>query len=453
MFSKATYQSYINATAQAAPLAVFRILLGLLMCISIIRFWAKGWIEKLYLEPSFHFKYAGFEWVQVPPDVLCYLLFVICGLSALFVAVGFKYKWSVIIFFLSFTYIELMDKTTYLNHYYFVSVLSFIMIFLPAGGYFSVDARYNPEVCTQYIPRWNIDIIKLMLTIVYVFAGFAKLNYDWLINAMPLTIWLPTKFNLPLLGDIIHEKWLHYAFSWGGAFYDLTIPFFLMWTRTRVPAFITVLVFHLLTRMLFPIGMFPYIMIVATLIFFSPEFHNRVLEFISQIFKFSKAQFDNSRKLLHAQSKRTQAAFRVMALFMIFQIIIPLRFLAYSGDLFWTEQGYRFSWRVMLMEKTGYANFKVVDGQTGKRFYVQNEDFLTAFQQKQMASQVDFIIDYAQYLGQTFESHGHQNVEVYVESYASLNGRRSQPYVDPTRNLYNPDNQTSLTAYILPLHD
>ena len=28
-----------------------------------IRFWAKGWIEKLYIDPVFHFKYYGFEWV------------------------------------------------------------------------------------------------------------------------------------------------------------------------------------------------------------------------------------------------------------------------------------------------------------------------------------------------------------------------------------------------------
>ncbi len=67
------------------------------------------------------------------------------------------------------------------------------------------------------------------------------------------------------------------------------------------------------------------------------------------------------------------------------QLLFPWRYLLYPEELFWTEEGYRFSWRVMLMEKAGYAEFKVVDSKTGKRFYVDNSDFLSPFQEKQMA--------------------------------------------------------------------
>ncbi|MEX2455931.1 MAG: HTTM domain-containing protein, partial [Balneolaceae bacterium] len=127
-------RSYLNTSTHAAPLAVFRIFFGLLMVISMVRFAAKGWIETLYIEPDFFFSFYGFEWVQ-PLGEWTYLIFLICGFSALFVSLGFKYRISIIIFFLSFTYIELMDKTTYLNHYYFISILSFLMIFLPAHAY------------------------------------------------------------------------------------------------------------------------------------------------------------------------------------------------------------------------------------------------------------------------------------------------------------------------------
>ena len=119
----------------------------------------------------------------------------------------------------------------------------------------------------------------------------------------------------------------------------------------------------------------------------------------------------------------------VLIAFLAGQIFVPFRFLFYPGHLFWTEEGYRYSWRVMLMEKTGYANFKIVDGKTGQRFYVQNEDFLTALQQKEMSTQPDFILEYGQYLGRHFTAQGHQNVEVYVESYAALNGRKSQTFI------------------------
>ncbi len=346
-----------------------------------------------------------------------------------------------------------MDKTTYLNHYYFVSVISFILIFLPANKYFSIDAFKNPSLAIQYIPKWNVDALKIMLIIVYVYAGLAKLNYDWMVNAMPLAIWLPSKVDTPFIGSLMSQKWMPHFFSWGGAIYDLTIPFFLLFKKTRVFAFVAVLFFHLTTSILFPIGMFPYIMIAATMIFFSAKFHNQILEKIASIFKIGKTHFDNGVHLIHTQNRKSQIAFKILAVVLIFQVLLPLRSFAYPGNIYWTEQGYRFSWRVMLMEKTGYANFKIVDQKTGKRFYVQNEDFLTQFQQKQMSTQADFIIEYAHYLGNHFTSQGHQNVGVYVESYASLNGRKSQLYINPEIDLMTLKNNFNHRYYILPLNE
>lgn len=440
---------YKSKYVEAAPLAVFRILFGLIMAFSMVRFWYHGWIEKLYILPKFHFHYWGFNFVNVPGQ-WTYLLFIICLITSILIAFGYRYRLSIVLFFLCFTYIELMDKTSYLNHYYFISVLSFMMIWLPANTYFSFDAVLNENIRAQYIPKWSIDALKIILAIVYIYAGLAKLNSDWLFKAMPLTIWLPTKFDVPLLGDIIHNKWLHFAFSWGGALYDLTIVFFLSWKRTRILAFVAVLVFHILTRVLFPIGMFPYIMIASTLIFFSSDFHRNILEKFSRLWKGSLGLFDNAQKF---QGAAINIKFRIVAVLLFVQILFPLRFLAYPGNVFWTEQGYRFSWRVMLMEKTGYANFKIVDGVTEKFFYVQNEDFLTSFQQKQMATQSDFIIEYGQYLGSHFASQGHKNVEVYVDSYASLNSRLSQRYFDNQQDIMKLKRHPFGKSYILPLNE
>jgi len=429
----------------AAPLASFRILFGLLMLASIIRFWANGWIEKLYLEPNFHFKYYGFEWVQVPSPFYTYLLFIVCALASVAIALGIKYRLSMLIFFLSFTYIELMDKTTYLNHYYFISVLSFLMIFLPAGKYFSWDARNKSF---QKIPALSINAIKLLIAIVYIYAGLAKLNPDWLLKAMPLAIWLPSKFNVPFIGDFLHQTWTHFAFSWAGAIYDLFIVFFLLCRPTRIYAFITVVIFHLLTGVLFPIGMFPYVMIVSTLIFFDASFHHRILALISKLVNFPKLRFDSN---LEYKSSTILPYF--LAVFFSIQLLMPLRFLAYPGKLFWTEEGYRFSWRVMLMEKAGYAQFKVLDGKSGKQFMVNNSDFLTTFQEKQMATQPDFIIEYAHYLGKHFSSQGHQNLEIYVESFVALNGVKSQAFIDPSVNLLEINDSFAARNWVLPFHE
>ncbi|WP_203257291.1 HTTM domain-containing protein [Hyunsoonleella ulvae] len=447
--------TYLNKNTQAAPLAVFRVAFGIMMCFSIIRFWSHGWIESLYLEPKFHFSYYGFGWVK-PIGNYTYLLFVVCGISALLVAMGLKYRIAIITFFLSFTYIELMDKTTYLNHYYFISLLSFLMIFLPANAHFSVDNLLKKKSYT-HVPKWTIDSVKLLLGIVYFYAGLAKINSDWLFRAQPLKIWLTSKYDLPLLGDtLMHQNWFHYAMSWSGMLYDLAIPFLLLYKKTRGLAFALVVFFHVFTRVLFPIGMFPFIMIVSTLIFFDANLHKKLIKILSKILnqlslRVKTRGFIKKKENYKYQFKKPVIG--LLTLFFIVQLILPFRYMLYPGELFWTEEGYRFSWRVMLMEKMGIATFKIVNKDTGDFFLVDNTDFLTSFQEKQMSFQPDFILEYAHYLGDHFANQGHKNVQVFVESYVALNGRLSMLYIDKTVDLYAEKESFRPKHWILPFTD
>ena len=445
------YHTYITKQTSAAPLAVFRVLFGFMMLASIIRFWSLGWIDTLYIEPSFSFSYYGFYWLPNPGQFV-YLLFFICGASAIFVAIGYRYRVAIVLFFLSFTYIELLDKTTYLNHYYFISCLSFLLIFLPANCYYSLDSLRGRCQVSKNISAWTINSIKLLLCIVYLYAGLAKLNSDWLVSAMPLKIWLPSKYDIPLLGDLLQQNWIHYAFSWGGALYDLSIPFLLLWKPSRSVAFVLVVVFHVLTRILFPIGMFPYIMIISTLIFFDASLHGRILRFFSLILKKMKL-YRSVNINTTTNANGFKIASYVVGIFMIVQLLLPWRYIMYPKELFWTEQGYRFSWRVMLMEKAGYAQFIVKNTKTGSQFAVDNSDFLTPFQEKQMSTQPDFILEYAHYLGNHYRSKGHQNVAVHVESYVALNGRLSQPFINPEINLLEVEDTFTHKDWILEFND
>ena len=250
-----------------------------MMLYSMIRFWSKGWINSIYIEPDFNFKYYGFEWVQGLGNYT-YILFLICMLCSIFITLGFWYKTSMSVFFITFTYIELIEKTTYLNHYYFVSLISFILIFLPANSCFSLD-NFSRRISYKKVPSWTVDSIKLLMIIVYFYAGLAKINSDWLLNALPLKIWLPSKYDIPYIGEtILQYNWVHYLMSWGGMFYDLLIPFLLLYKRTRIIGFVFVIFFHVFTAILFPIGMFPYIMIVSALIFFDGKTHNKIINFL-----------------------------------------------------------------------------------------------------------------------------------------------------------------------------
>jgi len=439
---------YFKKESLPYPLALYRIGFGILIMFSLVRFASNGWIESLYIEPDFHFSYYGFSWVK-PLGIYTYLIFLICFASALFVTIGYKYRYSIVILFLSFTYIELMDKTTYLNHYYLLSCISFLMIFLPCATYFSIDKQENVK-----IPQWTIDSLKILIVIVYIYAGLAKINSDWLINAQPLKIWLRAKYTIPFIGETLLQKdYSYYLFSWGGMIYDCVIPFLLLYKRTRYFAFFMVIAFHIMTRVLFPpIGMFPYIMIFSCIIFFDNSLHKKILDFIRQFLGLRIKSLEKFTSDINSYAK-SRLIIPIVVLFFVFQIIFPLRNNFYQGELLWTEQGYRFSWRVMLIEKAGYTTFKVVDNKNKNFQVVDNMDFLTPFQIKQMSFQPDMILDYAHFLGDTFKKRGFNDVSVFADSYVTLNGRPSKRFIDPKVDLYKQKNDLKHKTWIIPIKD
>ncbi|WP_128548016.1 HTTM domain-containing protein [Larkinella soli] len=443
-------RGYFRTYTSAAPLAVFRIAFGLMLLASIVRFWSKGWIEELYIRPTFFFPYYGFEAVR-PLGNYTYLLFAVCGLSALLLALGWLYRAAAVLLFLSFTYIELMDKSTYLNHYYFVSLVTFLLIFLPADGFFSVDARRNPQRSFREVPRWTVDSLRLLMGIVYVYAGLAKLNTDWLLEGMPLRIWLPARNDMPVIGPLFNYPETALVFSWFGALYDLTIPFLLLNRLTRPFAYAAVVVFHVLTAILFPIGMFPYIMIVAALIFFPPAFHKNLLNRLGHLLRLPSEVFGRAGKRVYTPLVR-RLLLSGLAVFFLIQSLIPFRYLLYPNELFWSEEGYRFSWRVMLMEKMGYVQFRVVDD-TGRRQTVNNTDHLTVLQEKMMSTQPDMILQFAHYLRDFYARRGFRNPKVYAETYVSLNGRLGRTYLDPAVNLAQETDSFAPKKWILPFED
>jgi hypothetical protein len=446
----AIFKSYFLKRQESISLAFFRLAFGLLMTFSIIRFWFNGWIETMYIEPFFHFTFYGFEWVK-PLGQLTYILFLVCGISAFFVAIGYKYYISIITFFLSFTYIELMDKTTYLNHYYFVSILSFLMIFLPSNSTYSVDS-FLKKKSYKFTPKWCVDSIKLLLFIVYFYSGIAKINKDWLYEAQPLKIWLTTgSYDFPIIGtNLMQQEWFHYFMSWGGMFYDLLIPFILIYNKTRVFGFVLVLFFHLFTVLLFPIGIFPYIMIISSLIFFSSKTHKKILDFILNPFL---KTIKNIKQIEIVNIKNERLGIIIVSIFFVVQFLFPFRYALYPGELFWNEQGYRFSWRVMLMEKRGYTTFKVVDNQKNTEFYVMNDKFLTEFQERQMSFQPDFILEYAHFLGDFYHNQGFEDISIYADSYVSLNGRINKRFIDPKIDLLKEKRGFNNKNWIIPFNE
>ena len=415
-----------------ASAAAFRITFGLLGIAAAARFAARGWIDELYIAPEHHFAYSGFWWVQPWPGWGMYAHFALLGLASLGVALGYRYRLSIAAFFLLFTYVELLDKTTYLNHYYLVSLLSFLMIFMPLHRTASLDAQRSPSALNGTVPVWVVWTLRAQLGAVYLFSGIAKLNPDWLLYAQPLRIWLYNSGDVLLIGSLLKEPWVAYAMSWAGAAFDLTIVGWLLWRRSRPWAYAVLAVFHVMTWLLFPIGMFPWIMMSAALIFFPPDWPLRLRLMLAGR---PRAMLALPEQREHGVSLGVRIAAGALVLFALVQVLMPLRHWMYPGNVRWNEDGYRFSWRVLLTEKTGQARFRVLDPASRREQLVYPEEYLTPLQAQRMAIQPDMILATARLIARDFADKGVPDAEVRADVFVTFNGRRAARFIDPAVDL------------------
>ena len=60
-------RSYFDGkpSISSASLGIFRIIFGGVMCFSLSRFILSGWVEELWVRPTFFFKYTWGQWMPV----------------------------------------------------------------------------------------------------------------------------------------------------------------------------------------------------------------------------------------------------------------------------------------------------------------------------------------------------------------------------------------------------
>ncbi|HEY0881579.1 MAG TPA: HTTM domain-containing protein, partial [Archangium sp.] len=231
-----------------AGLAVFRILFGVLLAVGNLRFLLSGWPQKLYGEPTFFFRFAGFR--HVPPlDVdsatWAYGGFVVCGVL---IALGVLYRPAIVCFTVLFAWVQLADVTNYLNHYWLVLLLAACLCVLPATSCLALDNLLFRRR-QRSVPRGAYLLLMFQVGVVYVFAAIAKIGPDWLLYGQPLGVWLPGRSELPVIGTLIAQPIVALLASWCGFLYDASIVPLLLWRRSRPFAYVLVVVFHTLTSL------------------------------------------------------------------------------------------------------------------------------------------------------------------------------------------------------------
>lgn len=404
-------------------LIVFRVVFGLLITLEAFGAIATGWVREVLVEPDFTFSFIGFEWLQPLPGDGMYYYFALMGVFGIMLMIGYKYRMAAIAYTIMWAGVYFMQKSAYNNHYYLMLLLLSFMAVLPANRWFSLDAKFNSKLKSPSMPRWCALVIILQVWIVYTYASVAKLYPDWL-DASMAQVLMSGKANYWLIGDILQQTWVHWSIAYTGIFFDLLIVPLLLWKRTRMLGFVISIFFHLFNSIVFQIGIFPYMSIAFALFFFTPKT-------VQRRFLPKKEFYDKEEVIVPGYKKVLVTLF---SLYFIFQVGLPLRHWFIEGNVLWTEEGHRLSWRMMLRSKSGTVTVTVKDKNTGVEHRVNVYDELSPKQRRGLATKPDYMWQYAQRLKKRYAAKG-QDVAVYFDARVSVNRRPLTPFVDPTRDL------------------
>lgn len=428
------------APADIAPLVYARIVFGALMVVEMGRFFSNDWIRRYYIQPEFYFGYPGFEWVRPLPGALMYALFVVLTVAAACVALGLFHRVAAASFGAGLLYVFLLDQTNYLNHLYLIWLVSFLFAAVPAvpaADAGSLDAKRR-RTSAQFVPAWTVWLLLFQLSLVYVFGAVAKLDYDWLRGAPAASFLDNWELTLPLAQSELACR----AFAVSGLLFDLLIVPALLYRRTRWFATAAAVLFHLSNAQLFSIGIFPWLMLALTPLFWPAAWLRGLLERLRVLSVVGKGRRPEFRSV--------PAVAWVLAVFVTVQLLLPLRHWLYPGQVNWTEEGHNFSWHMKLRVKQGATRFWVIDQQTGEIEVVDPETILTRRQARKMATRPDMIMQFAHELGRRAKQRG-ASVMVKARAVARLNDRAAQYLVDPEVDLLTRGRSLLAADWIVPL--
>lgn len=443
--------------------AVVRIVFGTVAVVSAARILAYGWVGQLWSQPELLLGWPG---VAVPAIGHAGLVAVVAvvGCAGLAIVLGVAPRVAAAVFLVAFGYLELLDRTTYLNHYWAMTLLAMLLIVLPSDGTWAlrVGRRAGPParvagrallpVTRQRagVPAWTVWLLRTQVAVVYIGAGLAKLDADWLLRGQPLGMWFASRADLPVLGPSLVLPGAGLVASWAGLAFDLSIVAWLWWRPTRAPAFVAVVAFHAGTWVLFPaIGVFPLLMVGLATVWLPPDWPAAVARRLRRGAAWSPTPTGASswsptaataKGTAKGTPVRPAVAVRpvvavLASVWMLVQLVVPFRHAVIPGDVRWTEEGGRFAWRVMAEEKVGWATFTLTDPTTAVSERVAITDVLTANQAHVAATRPDVLHQVATTLAERRAAATGIRPRVRVDARVSWNGRPNAPLIDPKVDL------------------
>lgn len=426
------YMNFLFEKVDNSKLIVFRIFFGLLMMVECWGAIATGWVKETFVDTTFTFNFIGFDWTQVFLGETMYVIYGIMGLMGLLIMLGAFYRPVIVIFFLLWALTYFMQKSHYNNHYYLIMIVSFLMIWMPANRFHSLDASMNSSLRAQSVSKWNYLVFQILVGCVYIFAALAKLTPDWLNNHfLPLRLessakWFENKFGVNLFSDMLRTRELADFLAYAGIAFDLLIIPLLLFKPTRTVAFVLALFFHLFNSLTLHIGIFPYFALALCIFYFQDR------EIKNIFLPFKTRNVMDERVLISPVKKRLVLWF--LLIFTALNIYLPLRHHFIEDDVLWTEEGHRMAWRMMLRSKTGQGEFET-QLPDGKIVRESIHKHLRPHQINDLKTKPDMIWQFAQKLKADYERKGIAPVKIFYKGKVKINDGFYYDFLDPKTDL------------------
>lgn len=434
-----------SAPVDAASVAVFRIAFGVAVVVNVALY-VPVLAREYYMEPSFLFGFGPLQ-VPAPPGQGIRLAYLATAVAGALVAVGWHTRLAAAGVLVTHTYVFLLDSSYFQNHEYLLSLLALLLVAMPTDRRWSVAARRRRLEPT--VPRGVVWMLRFQVGVPYVYGGLAKLNGgDWFVGE-PLRLWLAGRTDIEPIDTILTTEAVVLFMAYGALVFDLMAVPALLHPRTRRPAFAVAVCFHLTNAWLFGLFIFPWLMIAATTIFFDPDWPLRLASWVRER-RLPAGEDDAVTAPAPAAASAASAAsdaagtepvagagpsralrsgaLVAAAVWIVVQLLVPLRHLVIPGDPSWTEQAHRFSWHMRLRDKQSTVTFVVGDGDRVVR--VDPREHLGAKQAARLGGHPERLVVFARHLSTL-----HDDAPVRAETSVSLNGRAPQPIVDPDVDL------------------
>jgi len=401
-----------------SPLIVFRMFFGFLVACESFGAILTGWVKRVLIDPQVTFSFIGFEWLKPLPGFGMYFYFIAMGVFGLAIMLGYRYRIAIISYTILWAGAYFMQKTAYNNHYYLLLLISFLMIFLPSNSYASLDVRQNRIKEENTMPYWISLLFIIQVAIVYVFASIAKFYPDWLDGTFTRNL-LADSTNVIALKKLFLQKWFYLFIAYMGIIFDLLIVPLLLFKKTRMLALLASLTFHLFNAIFLEIGIFPFFALTFVLFFYEPET-------IKSVFLRKKTSIETDNG--HSNYYGKKIVFFLIIPYLIIQLLLPLRHHFIEGDVLWTEEGHRLSWRMMLRERNGFIHIRIKDLKTGEESLYDYRKNLTDKQIQNLATKPDIIWQYCQYIKKEFKG---KEIAIFIDCKNSINRKEYKTLIDP----------------------